>query len=224
MIFTNRAEAGQKLALQLTRYAKRGDVIILAAPRGGVPVAFELAKRLDAPMDLFMLRKLGVPGREEFAFGAIASGGVRVVDRDTVEGLGITGLDIDRITRAEEKELVRRELAYRGGRPPLNVKGLTVILVDDGIATGASMRAAIRALRQMEPKRIVLAVPVAPASTCSHLRTEVDELVCLEMPKPFFGVGQFYKDFSQVSDEEVKDLLDKCSRQCGRIHAAPVPR
>ncbi len=213
MIFANRTEAGQELALLLRKYANRNDVVVLGAPRGGVPVAFEVATQLRVPLDVFVLRKLGVPGREEFAFGAIASGGVRIVDRDTVEGLGITGLDIERVTRAERQELERRERAYRGGRPPLNVNGLIVILVDDGIATGSSMRAAIRALRQMKPSRIVIAVPVAPASTCNRLQFEADELVCLEMPEPFYGVGQFYDDFSQVSDEEVKDLLDNASRQ-----------
>lgn len=213
MIFSNRTEAGQKLALQLKQYAKRDDVIVLGAPRGGVPVAFEVATDLRAPLDVFMLRKLGVPGREELAFGAIASGGVRILDRDIVEGLGITGLDIERVTRAEEQELERRELAYRGGRPPLDVSGRTVILVDDGIATGSSMRAAIRALRQMNPARIVIAVPVAPPATCSRLQSEVDELVCLDKPEPFYGVGQFYDDFSQVSDEEVKELLERASRQ-----------
>jgi predicted phosphoribosyltransferase len=168
---------------------------------------------LRAPLDVFVLRKLGVPGREELAFGAIASGGVRILDRDTVEGLGITGLDIERVTRAEKQELERREQSYRGGRPPQNVSGLIVILVDDGIATGSSMRAAIRALRQMKPARIVLAVPVAPPSTCSQLQFEVDELVCLAMRASFYAVGRFYDDFTQVSDEEVIELLDRASRQ-----------
>jgi len=213
MIFANRTEAGQKLALRLKQYANRDDVIVLGAPRGGVPIAFEIATDLRAPLDVFMLRKLGVPGREEFAFGAIASGGVRILNRETVEGLGITRETIERVTAAEEQELERRERAYRGGRPPLNLIGRTVILVDDGIATGASMEAAIRALRQMNPVRIVIAVPVAPADTCGRLRSEVDDFVCLEMPEPFFGVGQFYDDFSQVSDEEVKDLLDNAARQ-----------
>jgi len=213
MIFANRTEAGQKLALRLRKYANRDDVIVLAAPRGGVPTAFEVATNLKVPLDVFVLRKLGVPGHEELAFGAIASGGVRVLDRSTVEGLGVTGLDIERVTRAEERELERRERAYRDGRPLLDVRGMTVILIDDGIATGSSMRAAIRALRQMKPARIVIAVPVAPPSACNRLRVEVDELVCLEMPEPFYGVGRFYDDFSQVSDEEVKELLDSASRQ-----------
>jgi putative phosphoribosyl transferase len=213
MIFANRTEAGQKLALRLKQYADHDYVIVLGAPRGGVPIAFEVATALRAPLDVFMLRKLGVPGREEFAFGAIASGGVRIVDRDTVEALGISRADIERVTGTEEQELERRERAYRGGRPPLHVMGRIVILVDDGIATGSSMRAAILALRQMKPSRVVIAVPVAPAATCKRLQSEVDELVCLEMPEPFYGVGQFYDDFSQVSDEEVKDLLDSASRQ-----------
>jgi len=213
MIFANRTEAGQAVAVRLRKYANRDDVIVLGAPRGGVPVAFEVATDLRAPLDVLVLRKLGVPGREEFAFGAIASGGVRILDLDTVEGLGMTGLDIERVIRAEEQELERRERAYRGGRPPLEVSGLTVILVDDGIATGSNIRAAIRALRQMKPARIVIAVPVAPAPTCNRLQFEADELVCLEMPEPFYGVGQFYDDFSQVSDEEVRELLDSASRQ-----------
>jgi putative phosphoribosyl transferase len=212
MIFANRKEAGQELALRLRKYANRGDVIVLGAPRGGVPVAFEIAADLTAPLDVFVLRKLGVPGREELAFGAIASGGVRILNRNIVEGLGITGLDIERVTRAERQELDRRERSYRGGKAPLDVSGLTVILVDDGIATGSTVKAAIRALRQMKPARIVIAVPVAPLSTCNQLQFEADELVCLEMPGPFYGVGQFYSDFSQVSDEEVKELLDTASR------------
>lgn len=215
MIFANRTKAGQELAMHLRKYANRDDVIVLGAPRGGVPVAFEVAKELRAPLDVFVLRKLGVPGREELAFGAIASGGVRILNRDIVEGFGITGLDIERVTRVEKQELERRERAYRGGKAPLNASGLTVILVDDGIATGSTMKAAIRALRQMKPARIVTAVPVAPPSTCSQLQFEADELVCLEMPQPFYGVGQFYSDFSQVSDEEVKEFLDNASRQHG---------
>ena len=215
MIFANRTEAGQELALRLRKYANRDDVIVLGAPRGGVPVAFEVATELKTPLDVFVLRKLGVPGREELAFGAIASGGVRILNRDIIEGLGITGLDIERVTRVEKQELERRERAYRGGKPPLDVHGMTVILVDDGIATGSTMKAAIRALRQMKPVWIVTAVPVAPPSTCNQLQSEADEFVCLEMPRPFHGVGQFYSDFSQVSDEEVKELLVNASRQHG---------
>jgi putative phosphoribosyl transferase len=214
MIFANRPEAGHELALALRKYANRNDVIVLAAPRGGVPVGFEVATELQAPLDVFVLRKLGVPGREELAFGAIASGGVRILNRDIIEGFGITGLDIERATRVETQELQRREQAYRGGRSPLDVSGRTVILVDDGVATGSTMRAAIRALQQMNPARIVIAVPVVPPATRDLLQGEADELVCLETPKPFYGVGQFYTDFSQVSDEEVKGLLDvTCRRQ-----------
>jgi len=214
--FTNRTEAGRKLAWRLRKYADRDDVIVLGVPRGGVPVAFEVATALRAPLDVFVIRKLGVPGHQELAFGAIGSGGIRVLDRDIVEGWGITGLDIDRVTRAEKQELERRERAYRGGRPPLDLKGMIAILVDDGIATGSSMRAAIRALRQLKPARIVIAVPVAAPRTCNHLAFEADELVCLDMPEPFYGVGQFYGDFSEVSDDEVNALLDRASRPLDR--------
>ena len=213
MIFANRTEAGQGLALRLKQYANRDDVIVLGVPRGGVPVAFEVAMHLRAPLDVFVLRKLGVPGHEELAFGAIASGGIRLIDWGTVESLKITGLNIELVIRAEQQELERRELSYRGKRPPLDVSGLTVILVDDGVATGSSMRVAIGALRQMKPARIVVAVPVAPSSTCDRLQFEADELVCLQMPDPFFGVGRFYDDFSQISDEEVNELLDRASQQ-----------
>ncbi len=227
MIFMNRTEAGQALARQLSKYANRPDVIVLGVPRGGVPVAFEVATALGAPLDVFVLRKLGVPDHEELAFGAIGSGGVRVLDPDVIEGLGLSPLDIELVTAAEKQELKRREHAYRGGRHPLDVRELTVILVDDGIATGSSMRAAIRALRQMNPARIVIATPVAPASTCSRLRSDVDELVCVETPEPFYGVGQFYRDFSQVSDEEVNELLDRAAHQSAapvQDDAEPVPR
>jgi putative phosphoribosyl transferase len=219
MIFTNRTEAGQGLAWHLTRYANRPDVIVLGVPRGGVTVAFEVATALGAPLDVFVLRKLGVPGHEEVAFGAIGGGGVRVLNPDVTEGLGLSQLDIELVTAAEKQELKRRERAYRGGRNPLDVRGLTVILVDDGIATGSSVQAAIRALRQMNPARIVVATPVAPPSTCNRLRSDVDELVCVETPERFFGVGQFYRDFSQVSEEEVNDLLNRAARQ----FAAPLP-
>lgn len=215
MIFTNRTEAGQDLAKRLGEYANRDDVIVLGVARGGVTVAFEVATALGAPLDVFVLRKLGVPGYEELAFGAIGSGGVRVLNSDIVKGLRLSDLDIEIVTRAEKLELGRRERAYRGRRRPLDVGGKTVILVDDGIATGSSIRAAIHVLRQMSPARIVIATPVAPAATCNRLRLEVDELVCLEMPEPFYGVAQFYGDFSQVSDEEVNELLDRASRHLG---------
>jgi putative phosphoribosyl transferase len=209
MIFADRAEAGRELASHLRSYANRDDVIVLGTPRGGVPVALEVAKALAAPLDVFVLRKLGVPGREELAFGAIASEGVRILDPCIVQSWGLTPAEVERVTWAEKQELDRRERRYRAGRPPLDVSGLTVILVDDGIATGSSMRAAIRALRQMHPAAIVVAAPVAPGSTFTRLRPEVDELVCLATPEPFYGVGQFYADFSEVSDDEVNDLLER---------------
>jgi putative phosphoribosyl transferase len=216
MIFPNRTEAGRRLALLLHEYANRKNVIVLGIPRGGVPVAFEVARTLNAPLDVLVLRKLGVPGHEELGFGAIASGGIRALNSDIVEALRISPWDIELVTEREAKELKRREHAYRGRRPALDVKGRTVILVDDGIATGSGMRAAINALRQMKPAQIIVAVPVAPASTCDHLRGEVDELICLATPEPFYGVGQFYYDFSQVSDEEVNELLDRATLEIDR--------
>jgi putative phosphoribosyl transferase len=215
MIFTDRMEAGQDLARHLSKYANRGDVIVLGVPRGGVPVAFEVATALRAPLDVFVLRKLGVPGHEELAFGAIGSGGVRVLDPEIIGGWGLSQLDIELVTAAEKQELKRRERAYRGRRPPLDLRGLIVILADDGMATGSSMQAAIRALRQMKPARIVIATPVAPASTCNRLRLDADELVCVEKPEDFYGVGQFYGDFSEVSDQEVNELLDRAVHQVG---------
>ncbi len=213
MIFPNRTEAGRRLALRLRDYENRKDVIVLGIPRGGVPVAFEVARMLKVPLDVLVLRKLGVPGHEELGFGAIASGGLRALNPEIVEALRISPLDIELVTSRERKELKRREHAYRGRRPTLNVNGFTVILVDDGIATGSGMRAAIDALRQMKPAQIVIAVPVAPGSTCDRLRSEVDDLVCLETPEPFYGVGQFYFDFSQISDQEVNELLDRAARE-----------
>lgn len=219
MYFANRTEAGRKLAKRLSGYANRNDVIVLGVPRGGVPVAFEISQALKAPLDVFLVRKLGAPGHEELAMGAIASGGVRVLDRETIEALGVSELDIESTTAKEQKELERRERAYRGGRPPLEVQRRTAIVVDDGIATGSSMRAGIKALRQMKPARIVVAVPVAPASTCGHLEREVDELVCLDTPELFYAIGQFYEDFSQVTDEEVQGLLRQASEPMTRSKA-----
>jgi putative phosphoribosyl transferase len=219
MIFASRREAGRELAAHLRSYADRNDVIVLGAPRGGVPVASEVAKALGVPLDVFVLRKLGVPGHEELAFGAIASGGVRIIDPSIVQASGLTAGDIERVTWTEKQELDRRERAYRAGRAPLDVRGRTVILVDDGMATGSSIRAAIRALRQMQPAAVVVAAPVAPGATCIRLRPEVDELVCLATPEPFYGVGQFYADFSEVSDDEVNNLLERAwDREKGRDH------
>ena len=216
MRFLNRKAAGRELAQRLRAYSGHEDVIVLAIPRGGVPVAFEVAMALEAPLDVFVLRKLGVPTQEELAFGAIATGGVRVLDPEIVEATGLSERDIDLATARERRELERRESVYRGGMPPLSVDGRTVILVDDGIATGSSMRAAIVALKKMNPARIVLATPVAPLSTCNRLRSEVDELVCVHAPKAFYAIGQFYEDFSQVTDEEVRNLLQQASLEVAK--------
>jgi putative phosphoribosyl transferase len=209
MTFLNRVDAGRRLAKKLDAYRGRRDVLVLGIPRGGVPVAFQVAAELGAPLDVFVVRKLGVPGHEELAFGAIATRGIRVVDAQIVEEAGISDLEIELIAAKERQELERRERVYRGRRPSLNLEGKTVILVDDGIATGASMRAAIIALRQLEPASIVLAVPIAPAATCMRLRSEVDDLICLDTPETFYAIGEFYDDFSQVSDEQVTVLLQR---------------
>ena len=209
MLFRDRTEAGRALARRLTAYANRSDVTVLALPRGGVPVAFEVAKALNAPLDIFVVRKLGVPGHEELAMGAIASGGVRVINDDVMNHLGLPGAVIDAVAAREEKELTRRERAYRGVRPAPDVRGRTVILVDDGLATGSTMRAAAAALRKQQPARLIVAVPVAASQTCEEFKTEVDEIVCGETPEPFLGVGRWYHDFSQTSDEEVHRLLEQ---------------
>jgi predicted phosphoribosyltransferase len=213
MRFRNRSEAGDWLAERLKAYAHRPDVIVLALPRGGVPVAFELARALDVPLDVFLVRKLGLPGQEELAMGAIASGGVRVLNDDVVAALAVPASVIDGVARKEEQELRRREEAYRGSRPPPDVRGRVVILVDDGLATGSTMRAAVRAVKQMQPARVVVAVPVAAASTRDDLAEEVDEIVCATPPEPFLAVGRWYEDFSQTSDEEVHDLLERAARE-----------
>jgi putative phosphoribosyl transferase len=209
MLFEDRHDAGRQLAAKLGRYAGRPDVIVLALPRGGVPVGYEVARALGVPLDVFLVRKLGVPGREELAMGAIASGGVRVLNEDVVRELGIPQRWVDEVTADEAAELRRREVAYRDGRPAPDVRGKTVILVDDGLATGASMRAAVAALRQRGPARIVVAVPVAAAQTCKELRSEADEVMCAETPEPFYAVGTWYEDFSQTTDDEVRDLLSR---------------
>ena len=292
MLFQDRADAGRALAETLGAYADRPDVLVLALPRGGVPVGFEVARALKAPLDVFVVRKLGVPGHEELAMGAIATGGVRVLNEDVVRALGISDEVIDRVAEAEEQELERREWLYRGERPPAEVAGRTVILIDDGLATGASMRVAIAALAQRHPARmvvavpvaspgicdefrhevdevaeaegrelerreqlyrgarpplevagktailiddglatgstmragvaalrrlgpsgIVVAVPVAAAQTCDELRREVEEVVCAETPEPFYAVGLWYRDFSQTSDAEVSELLERATSQ-----------
>lgn len=206
-LFRDRRDAGRKLAQELKEYANRPDVVVLALPRGGVPVAYEVAKALKAPLDIFLVRKLGVPGHEELAMGAIASGGVRVLNDTVVDALNIPERLIDAVAEKEQRELERRERAYRGDRPKPEVRGKTVILVDDGLATGASMRAAVEALRAQDPARIVVAVPTAAPETCEAFEDTVEEVVCAETPQPFFGVGFWYQDFSQTSDEEVRTLL-----------------
>lgn len=206
-LFQDRSEAGGKLAERLDNYSPA--TLVLALPRGGVPVAFEVAKALGAPLDVLLVRKLGVPGREELAMGAIASGGVRVLNHDVVRSLRISEPEIAAAVEREENELSRREQIYRGLRPAPQVEGRNVILIDDGVATGATMRAAIFALRQQNPKRIVAAVPVGAPDTCELLRREADEVVCVATPEPFYGVGRWYAMFPQTSDEEVRELLSR---------------
>lgn len=207
MIFQDRADAGRRLATKLQKYSGRTDAIVLALPRGGVPVGYEVARSLGVPLDVFLVRKLGVPGHEELAMGAIASGGVRVVNEDVVRELGIPPRILDMAAADELVELRRREEAYRDGRPAPVVRDKMVILVDDGLATGATMRAAVAALRQMGPARLVVAVPVGAAQTCAEFRGSADEVICFQTPEPFYAVGAWYRDFSQTTDDEVRELL-----------------
>jgi len=211
-IFSNRTEAGRLLAEKLLKYAGRADVIVLGLPRGGVPVAFEVAQRLGTPFDVFIVRKLGVPGFEELAVGAIASGGVRVLNEDVMRAIPNVDEVIELVTAKETAELERREQSYRDGRPAPELRDRVVILVDDGLATGATMRAAVKALRQCGAARIVVAVPVGPPDTCREIEEEADETVCASTPEFFQAVGQYYEDFSQTSDEEVRDLLARAAQ------------
>jgi predicted phosphoribosyltransferase len=213
MLFADRREAGRILASLVMKYADRDDVLVLALPRGGVPVGFEVAQALRAPLDVFIVRKLGVPGHDELAMGAIATGGVRVLNDDVVISLELEPKVIDAVAAKEGKELARRERLYRGARPSPDVHVRTVILVDDGLATGSTMRAAVAALRKQGPARIVVAVPVAAPETCEEFKTEVDEVVCAATPRMFNGVGRWYGDFSQTTDEEVHELLAQ-ARSC----------
>jgi predicted phosphoribosyltransferase len=201
------------LASRLSAYADRPDVVVLALPRGGVPVGYEVAKALHAPMDVFLVRKLGVPGHEEYAMGAIASGGVRVLNRDVVEALHIPNEVVEQVIAREQRELERREREYRGDRPFPDLRGKTVILVDDGLATGSTMLAAVMALRQKQPARILVAVPVGSPETCDAFRDHVDDIVCAITPDPLYGVGLWYTDFSQTTDDEVRKLLAEVSQQ-----------
>jgi len=210
--FRDRREAGQVLADTLTAYAGRPDMLVLALPRGGVPVAYEVARALGAPLDVFLVRKLGVPGHEELAMGAVATGGVRVLNDQVVGALGIPPSVIEAVAAWQQQELARRERLYRGDRPPPDVRGRTVILVDDGLATGSTMRAALAALRRQQPARLVVAVPTAAPETCDELRAEADDVVCATTPEPFHSVGLWYEDFSQTTDEEVRELLERAAR------------
>jgi len=204
-------EAGRALAAALQSYARRPNLLILALPRGGVPVGFEVARALHAPLDVMLVRKLGVPEHEELAMGAIASGGIRVISNDVVEAYGISDREIATVAAVEEKELQRREQLYRGGRPQPTIRGRTIILVDDGLATGATMRAAVAALKVQEPDRVVVAVPIGASETCRLLRAEADDVVCLYTPEPFYAVGMWYHSFSQMGDDEVRDLLRRAA-------------
>ena len=207
MIFQDRAEAGRILAGKLLHYKDDPDVRVLALPRGGVPVASEVARTLNAPMDVFVVRKLGVPGHEELAMGAIGAGKARYINDEIVGMLHIPSSIIEQVVEREEEELERREKLYRGEKPPLDIQGRTVILIDDGLATGASMFAALEALRQLHPKRVIVAVPVAPPETVASLTRRIDEAICLMMPSDFQAVGQWYHRFGQTTDDEVRDLL-----------------
>lgn len=214
--FKDRTDAGRQLARKLQHYRDNHAVVVLALPRGGVPVGFEVAEALDAPLDVFLVRKLGVPGHEELALGAIASGGIRVLNHDVLYMSGIDEQGIDAIVEKEQQELERREGAYRAGMPPVDAHGRIVVLVDDGLATGASMLAAARAIRKLQPQRVIVAVPVAAPETCSYFRKEVDEIVCAETPQPFQAVGLWYEEFPQTSDEEVRSLLARAHKE--RVH------
>jgi putative phosphoribosyl transferase len=218
--FADRRHAGQVLAGQLHRFAGRDDVVVLALPRGGVPVAYEVARTLGAPMDVFVVRKLGMPGHPELAMGAIASGGVRVLNDDVIRWYRVPPAAIEAVTRAERVELERRERAYRDGRPPVPIEGRTVLLIDDGLATGSTMRAAVLAIRRLRPAQVVVAVPVGARDTCDGLRETADEVVCALIPESFSAVGLWYVDFSQTSDEEVRQLLAAHGRDLARKRSA----
>ena len=215
--FNNRSEAGRFLAQKLEEYTNNPNAVVLALPRGGVPVAFEVASALKAPLDIFVVRKLGVPGYDELAMGAIATGGTRILNSRVVDYLDISDETIEAVATREQRELERRERLYRGTRPALDVRGRTVIIVDDGMATGSTMRAAVRALKQQQPKKIIVAVPVGARETCDSFAKEVDTMcVCAITPEPFDGVGLWYRDFKQTSDEEVRQLLTRVAESQSR--------
>lgn len=213
MVYRDRHDAGKKLAELLSGYAHRSDVLVLALPRGGVPVAYEVARTLQVPLDVFIVRKLGVPNYEEIAMGAIASGEIRVHNNDVIQGLHIPERVVEAVAAREQRELERRERLYRDDRPAPDVKGHTAILIDDGLATGATMRAALRALQYQQPARLIVAVPVAAPSTCLELLGEADDVICPLQPDPFFAVGLWYQNFEQTSDQEVHDLLAQAANE-----------
>ena len=219
--FVDRADAGRELARALNRFVGTPTLAVLALPRGGVPVAFEVARALRAPLDVFVVRKLGVPSHEELAMGAVASGGVWVINRDVVDTLRIPRERIEQAARAELAEIGPREAAYRDGRPPISVRGKTVILVDDGLATGSTMRAAVAAVRRESPEKIVVAVPTSSRDTCAEMRAEADEVVCAMTPEPFVAVGLWYRDFSQTTDGEVRELLARAASEIPRTECEP---
>jgi predicted phosphoribosyltransferase len=216
-IFKDRREAGVQLAQRLEQYRGRDDVVVLALPRGGVPVAYEVARALDAPLDIFLVRKLGLPGHAELAMGAIATGGVRVLNDDVVRWYGVPETAIDEVARTEQIELDRRERDYREGRAPIRVEDRTVLLIDDGLATGSTMKAAVQAVRTRHPARVIVAVPVAARDTCRDFEGIADEIVCVRTPEPFSAVGLWYRDFSQTTDEEVRELLDERAAARGAV-------
>ena len=208
-IFENRRDAGKQLAKELSEFKGQNDAIVLGLPRGGIPVAYEVAKALELPLDVFIVRKLGVPGQPELAMGAIASGDIKVMNESVVRNAGISDQQIEEVAHKEKEELKKREKAYRGARPDIDLQGKTVLIVDDGLATGASMRAAISALRKHNPKKIIAAIPTAPRDTCQEFESEVDQIICLRTPSPFWGVGGSYQNFSQTTNEEVRTFLNK---------------
>jgi putative phosphoribosyl transferase len=215
-VVDDRRSAGRALAARLSAYRGRGDLLVVALPRGGVPVAAEIAEALSAPLDVLLVRKLGMPGQPELAMGAIAAGGVRVLNEDVVATAGVSAVQIERVAAREQVELERRDRVYRGGRAPITLTGRCVILVDDGIATGATVRAAIAVVRAQQPSRLVLAVPVAAPDTAGALAAMVDELVCLARPDPFVAIGTWYRHFEQVGDDEVVGLLDQARLRADR--------
>ncbi len=219
----DRRQAGQVLAQKLDAYARRSDTLVLGLPRGGVPVAFEVARALRAPLDVFLVRKLGVPGYEELAMGAIAADGARFVNWEVVEGLGVSQAQLEAVIRKEERELERREQLYRGNKPRVSAADRVVVLVDDGLATGSTMRVAVTALRLQHPASIVVGVPIAPPSTCEELADIADNVLCALTPEPFYSVGRWYEDFSQTSDEEVRELLELAARERAQELRARAP-